>query len=122
VTRWNNLDKVRQSIVLYLGEDMGEVTNPPPVDTLAGQSEHVMAVGGRLIAGPHGVTGAQYINAAYNLPNKQTNNAKFTNTGTIITIKKYRAGDTYGLWGGVMGRKEKGAAMEASAPARGTGA
>jgi hypothetical protein len=28
----------------------------------------------------------------------------------------------YGLWGGVMGRKEEGAAMEASAHARGAGA
>jgi hypothetical protein len=115
--------KARQSIVVYVGEDMGEVANPPPVDTLAGQSEHVMAVGGRLIDGLYGVTGAQYINAAYHLPNKQTDNAKFTNTGTIITTRrKNRAGDTYGLWGGVMGRKEEGAAMEASAPAGGAGA
>jgi hypothetical protein len=67
---------------------MGEFINPPLVDTLAGQSEHVTAVGERLIDGLHGVTGAQYINAAYHLPNKQTNNAKFTNTGTIITTKK----------------------------------
>jgi hypothetical protein len=66
----------------------GIYTNPPPVDTLAGQSEHVMAVGGRLIHGLHGVTGAQYINAAYHLPNKQTSNAEFTNTGTIITTEK----------------------------------
>jgi hypothetical protein len=70
-----------------VGEDLGEATTPPPVHTLAGQSEHVMAVGGRLIDGRHGVTGAQYINAAYHLPNKQTNNAKVTNTGTIITTK-----------------------------------
>jgi hypothetical protein len=65
-----------------------------------------MAVGGRLIDGLHGVTGAQYINAAYHLPNKQTNNAKFTNTGTIITTKKIRIGQeipmAYGgnLWAG----------------------
>jgi hypothetical protein len=62
--------KVRQSIVVYVGENLGEVTNPPLVDTLAGRSEHVMTEGGRLIDGLHGVTGTQYINAAYHLPNK----------------------------------------------------
>jgi hypothetical protein len=57
--------------------------------------------------------------------NKETNNAKFTNTGTIINHhyhdqkNKNKAGDTYCLWGGFKGRKEEGAAMEASAPARG---
>jgi hypothetical protein len=84
--------KARQSIVVYVGEDMKEVTNPPPVDTMARQSEPVMAVGGRLIDGLHGVTGAQYSNAAYHLPNKQTNNAKFTNTGTINTTKNIKIG------------------------------
>jgi hypothetical protein len=124
--------KARQSIVVYVGEDMGEVTNPPPVDTLAGQSEHVMAVGGRLIDGLHEVTGAHYINAAYHLPNKQTNNAKFTNTGTIITTKKLKIGQEILMaYGGELGAGKKRAqqwrqahpqeAQELSRPRRGTG-
>jgi hypothetical protein len=69
-----------------MGQDMaGDAKPPPAVSTLAGQSEHILAVNGRLIDGLHGASGAQYINAAYHLPNKLTNNAKFTNTGTIIT-------------------------------------
>jgi hypothetical protein len=113
--------KAGQSIVVYVGEDMGEVTNPPPIDTLAGQSKHVMPVGGRLIDGLHGLLGHS---TSMRHIISQTNRPKMPNSPTreqSSLPKKNRAGDTYGLWGGVMGRKE-GAAMDSSAPAGGGGA
>jgi hypothetical protein len=65
-----------------------------------------MAVGGRLIDGLHGASGAQYINSAYQLKTKQTNKAKFTSTGTIKSTCKIHKGQeilmAYGgnLWAG----------------------
>jgi hypothetical protein len=77
--------KARQNVAVYMGQDVGNATTP-----LAGQSEHIVAMGGRQIDGLHGASGAQYINAAYHLNTGQIHNAKFTSTGTIVTTTKIK--------------------------------
>jgi hypothetical protein len=79
--------KARQNVAVYMGQDVGDATTP-----LAGQSEHIMAMGGRLIDGLHGASGVQYINAACHLNTGQLHNAKFTSTGTIVTTTKIKKG------------------------------
>lgn len=95
------------NLAVYMGQDVGSARDPPCVDTVAGQSEHVMAVKGRLIDGLHGASGAQFINAAYHLHTGQRNNAKFCNTGTIKATKIIKVGQeilmAYGvhMWAGL---------------------
>jgi hypothetical protein len=84
--------KARQNVAVYMGQDVGDASIPLPVNTLAGQSEHIMAIGGRLIDGLHGASGVQYINAAHHRNTGQINNAKFTSTGTIVTTTKIKKG------------------------------
>lgn len=95
------------NMTVYMGQDVGSVHAPPGVDTVAGQSEHLMAVKGRLIDGLHGASGAQFINSAYRLHTGQRNNAKFCRTGTIKATKTIKAGQeilmAYGgqMWAGL---------------------
>jgi hypothetical protein len=122
--------KARQNVAVYMGQDVGDATTPPAVKALAGQSEHIMAMGVRLIDGLHGASGAQYINAAYNLNTGKRNNAKFTSTGTIVTTTKIKKGReilmAYGaeLWAGKARAQEWREAhpveAEALRPRRGT--
>jgi hypothetical protein len=79
--------KARQNVAVYMGQDVGDATTP-----LAGQSEHIMATGGKLIDGMHGASGAQYSNAAYHLNTGQIHIEKFTSTGTMVTTTKIKKG------------------------------
>jgi len=50
-----------ESLVVYMGEDIGPADEPPTVNTLKGQSQHTLhikkrLIGNRLIDGLHGAS------------------------------------------------------------------
>lgn len=80
-----------EDLTVYMGEDVGDSKIMPTVDTLAGQSEYLMAVNGRLIDGRYGASGAQYINTSWG--GDVTLNARFKQSGTITATTAIREGD-----------------------------
>ena len=64
--------KVDEPITVYMGIVMGPADDPSTQAWLAqaislGIGRHVMKVGGMLVDGEHGASGAQYINSDYHL-------------------------------------------------------
>ena len=79
-------------ITVYVGEVIGRMGEGGGEEmerrVAAGGGRHVMALsGGVLMDGVKGYTGAQYINAAYRVPSRWWNNAKFANTGTVTATQ-----------------------------------
>ena len=82
----------KDAMVTYMGRDLGgegtaEGTRAREQLAAVHRADHIMVVKGRYIDGRHGVTGAQYINAAHG-SSGCSDNAKFGPTATVTVEKK----------------------------------
>ena len=82
----------KEAMVVYMGRDLGgegtqEGTRAREALAAVHRADHIMVVSGRYIDGRHGVTGAQYVNAARGTSGR-TDNARFGATGTITVEKR----------------------------------
>ena len=76
----------------YAGYNEMERVSAPQADGSMGKGgRHIMAIGGDLVDGANGYTGAQYINAAYHIPAAVGVNKaeiKAGKDGTIRVVKR----------------------------------
>jgi len=116
--------KKGENVTKYMGRVMGPVADADrlmQVDTVNGQGEHTLRMGGQLVDGLHGSSGAQYINSAFNTEGK--NNVAFNHNGTVVATKAIAALDellvAYGpsFWNGVKEARAWAAANPAAAQA-----
>ena len=101
--------KAGENVSRYMGHTVGPVADEQSlmrVDSVCGQGEHTLQMGGLLVDGLHGRSGAQYMNSAYG-PATGANNVAFNANGTVVATRTIAVGDellvAYGarFWRGV---------------------